>query len=230
MPKALDSYWKMVHTILAAARKIKLICRKGKSMKYQDDQAGLIENWYKKYAYEMIHVAMSYVKDQSTAEDIVQMVFEKLLKKKHVLHFDCEEKGRVFLLKAVRNQCLDYLRAEKKSICVENISQVSDKRGQVAASPLHSVLEQEKAETLQWALMHVVNEHQRRVLFYQYYYGLSMNEISELMGVKPGTAAVWAKRGRDALKKYLAEEVAATKEPAPEKDEQETYGKEDSEA
>ena len=185
----------------------------------EEDQSGQIAKWYKKYVYAMIHVAMTYVDDMSTAEDIVQMVFEKLLEKKRYLHFESEEKCKSFLLKAVKNQCIDFLRSEKNTTYVEQIEQISDKTGRISASPLSEIVWREKCDELRDLLDHKLDSKYRLILYCRYFYGLTLAETGEYIEADQKTTAVWAGRARKLLRDWL-EKVERAKEKEGEGDEE----------
>jgi RNA polymerase sigma factor (sigma-70 family) len=182
-------------------------------MKTDKGQNGLIADWYEKYVYAMIHVAMTYVKDPSTAEDIVQTVFEKLLEKKKILHFENEEKCKSFLLKAVKNQCIDYLRKEKvRATYVEEIEKVSDNNGFASQSPLDEIVWKEGCEELQQMMEDKLNSRYRTILYCRYFYGLTLEETGEYIDADQKTTAVWAGRAKSLLREWLEKRIGRKEE------------------
>lgn len=67
----------------------------------------------------LVRFALQYAKDESVAKDIGQEVFVKLWKNRHALHI--EGSIRSYLFKAVKNQCINYLKREKRRELREEI-------------------------------------------------------------------------------------------------------------
>ena len=61
---------------------------------------------------DLCHLAIQYLKDSDAAKDIVQEVFVSIWKKKEEI--DLSKPVRSYLVSAVRNRCLNYLRDHKK--------------------------------------------------------------------------------------------------------------------
>jgi len=146
------------------------------------------------------------VKDLSRAEDVVHEVFARLLRQDRVLYFESDELCRAFLIKAVRHQCVDVLKQEERIVYTEEIAELSDGLGLGTAAPIDEILERETSDELYRAMMQVLQEHHRQVLFYHYFCDMSMKEIGACLQVSPKTVAVWAERGRNALRDYLEQE------------------------
>ena len=169
-------------------------------------EGGEIARWYKKYNYAMLHTAVRYVRDLTIAEDIVQMVFENLLMKKQCFHFENERMSKAFILKAVKNQCIDFLRAEgKRQALVESMEQEIDKDDFIVDSPLSGVLWQEEREELRWLIENKLKGKYRLALYYHYFFEMTMREISEYLNVDERTVAVWVARARKMLKEWILE-------------------------
>ncbi|MDO4710643.1 MAG: sigma-70 family RNA polymerase sigma factor [Peptostreptococcaceae bacterium] len=78
-----------------------------------DEQRGLIERIYERDSKTMLQTAMKYVKEQSTAEDIVQQVFVKILRQIEEKNIDLCSKTTGYFVIMVKNHCIDHLRAQK---------------------------------------------------------------------------------------------------------------------
>lgn len=68
---------------------------------------------YKRYTHLAIGTAMKYMKDKNDADDVVMLVFEKLLSElqnKDIKHF------KSYLYVMVKNQCLMLLRKTKREL------------------------------------------------------------------------------------------------------------------
>lgn len=171
------------------------------------DQGVDLAYCYEKYTYAMLHIASCYIKDFTIAEDIVQTVFEKLLTKKQYLHFENEEMCKSFIFKAVKNQCIDFLRLEKKRLDMKENAETSvDERDFIVDSPLSEILRKEECEDLRWLIENKLESQYRIALYCHYFFELSMKEIGELMDVDQKTVAVWAFRARKLLKEWILKE------------------------
>ena len=64
--------------------------------------------YYEKYAAFLCNYAYNYLNERETAEDIVQDVFQRIIEKN--VRFTNEETVKNYLLNAVRNACVNYLK------------------------------------------------------------------------------------------------------------------------
>lgn len=71
------------------------------------------------YYQDMVLFAGTYIKDRAECEDIVQQIFQRLWISRNGLMIETSLKS--YLLRAVRNECLDFLRHQK--IVSEHIAQ-----------------------------------------------------------------------------------------------------------
>lgn len=78
-----------------------------------EDQRSLIERIYERDSKTMILTAMKYVKEQSTAEDIVQQVFVKIIRQLEENNIELCSKTTGYFVIMVKNRCIDHLRAQK---------------------------------------------------------------------------------------------------------------------
>lgn len=72
---------------------------------------------FEQYYNPLCNYALTFVKDLSSSEDIVQEVFVKIWEKKQDII--ATEGVRFYLFTAVRNNCLTFLQREKKAAIVE---------------------------------------------------------------------------------------------------------------
>jgi len=78
----------------------------------------------------LCNFATAIIKDKHTAEDIVQQVFIQLWENQK---FTTLDKPEVYLLKCVRNKCIDYLRSQKRKreIPLENLPELDQVETQI---------------------------------------------------------------------------------------------------
>ena len=134
---------------------------------------------YRKYRDELLRYATSLV-GPSRSEDVVSTVVLRTLRSRRLSEL---EKPRAYLMKAVLNESRSVMR--KRS--TEPLS-----------DSLTGRLPGEVLETLDavWQLP----VQQRAVVFLFYWDGLSVNEIAELMGVRPGTVKRYLHNARKRLR------------------------------
>jgi len=70
------------------------------------------EQLFNEYYSELCRFAISFVKDNDSAEDIVQQVFINLWNKRNEI--DNDKPIKAYLLSSIKNRCINYLRDNKK--------------------------------------------------------------------------------------------------------------------
>ena len=71
----------------------------------------LIHGWYEEHKVGLFRFALSILKDEASAEDVLQEVFLRLLSGKY---YPEPGKERAYLYRCVRNVCFDELRRRKR--------------------------------------------------------------------------------------------------------------------
>lgn len=66
---------------------------------------------FQSYYKDLVHFALNFVHETSASEEIVQETFSKLWEERDLLNID--HSLRSFLLKSVRNRCIDQIRHQK---------------------------------------------------------------------------------------------------------------------
>ncbi len=145
---------------------------------------------YQRYGASLYRFCLMQMKNPPDAEDVLQEVFLKRLY--NAPEFHTPEHERRWLFRVALNLCRDeWKRSRRKDLPLE------------AASLL--ALSQEEKELLQEVA--ALPEKQRTVIHLHYYEGYSVKEIAKLLGVTVPTVKMRLKRGRDALKVRLEEEM-----------------------
>ncbi len=123
------------------------------------------------------------------AEDVVQDVFEKLLR--YSGRFESEEHLKAWLLRVTINRCHDLTRAAcQKDTGLDETIPAPDR-------PDGSVLDAVRA----------LPEHYRNAIYLHYYEGYTAAEIGRMLGAPANTVLSWLRRGRAQLHTMLKEEI-----------------------
>ena len=145
--------------------------------------------YVEKYKNAVFRAAYSYTRNYADSEDITQETFLKLLKSEK--HFDSEENVKAWLLRVAINLSKDYLKSSwliKRTELEENIA-----------------LKKEKELSLDEA-MAKLTPIIRTAVYLHYYMGYSVKETAKLLGISESNVKIRLKRGRDALREFLADE------------------------
>lgn len=134
---------------------------------------------YLKYRDELLRYATSLV-GPSRSEDVVSTVVLRTMRSRPLSEL---EKPRAYLMKAVLNESRSVMRKRSTEPLPDSLT---------------GHLPDEVVETLDavWQLP----VQQRAVVFLFYWDGLSVNEIAEFMGVRPGTVKRYLHNARKRLK------------------------------
>lgn len=143
---------------------------------------------YDTYSNKILNIAYTYLKNISLAEDILQEVLLKLVKKN--IKFDTVEKERNWIFKVTINLCKDVLKSSHFKKNVELTDSIS-------------YLQPEEQTVLEEVLN--LPEKYRTVIYMHYYEDYSLKEISVIMNKKISTIGTWLSRGKKELKKKLGE-------------------------
>lgn len=146
------------------------------------------ESLVEEYADTIFRCAYTYCSNRDDAEDIVQEVFIKYLKKKP--KFKDKDHEKAWLLRVTVNLCKNYL----KSYWYKNRSELSD----------NIPVELPHGSGI-WESVKKLPPKYRTVIELYYYEGYSIKEISEIIGAKHSTVGNRLARARALLEKYLKE-------------------------
>ena len=142
-----------------------------------------------RYSDTVYRAAMHNCSRAADAEDVVQDVFEKLLR--YPGNFESEEHLKAWLLRVTINRCHDLTRAsyQKDTELDETIPAPAQADG--------SVLDAVRA----------LPDNYRDAIYLHYYEGYTAAEIGRLLGVPANTVLSWLRRGRGLLHTMLKEEI-----------------------
>ena len=142
------------------------------------------------YADNLFRFVLKNLKDESTAEDIIQDTFEKLWLK---LEEVSAAKVKSYLFTSAYHTMIDYIRKEKRNV-VTDPALLSEGHGGTSYSDL--------AEVLDRAIQNLP-EDQKAVVMLRDYEGYSYREISEITGLSESQVKVYIYRARVYLKGYI---------------------------
>lgn len=142
-----------------------------------------------KYANTMFRCAYSYCQNRMDAEDVIQEVFLKYLKKKP--KFIDENHEKAWLLRVTINVSKDYI----KSFGYKKTQSLNDD------IPL---IDKEKSDV--WEAVSGLPPKYRIVIQLYYQENYSIKEISKLLKVKESTIGTQLGRAKEKLKRLMKEE------------------------
>lgn len=142
-----------------------------------------------RYSDTVYRAAMHNCSCTADAEDVVQDVYEKLLR--HEGGFESEEHLKAWLLRVTINRCHDLTRAayQKDAELDENIPAPPPADG--------SVLDAVRA----------LPESYRNAVYLHYYEGYTAAEVGRMLGAPTNTVLSWLRRARAQLHTMLKEEI-----------------------
>ncbi len=159
------------------------------AMEAKNDEKGLAA-CYVRQKEALKHYIASRIDRPDEAEDVVQDVFEKLLR--YEGRFESEEHLKAWLLRVAINRCRDITRAarQKDTELDENIpAPESGNDGSVLDA------------------VRTLPENYRNAVYLHYYEGYTAAEVGRMMGAPTNTVLSWLRRARAQLHTMLKEEI-----------------------
>lgn len=137
------------------------------------------EKLVKKYMKKAYNVALYYTKNPTDAWDISQQGFVKAWK--GIKRFDAGSPFFPWLYTIIKNEALSRYKREKKEEDKKNNLPIK-----VADSPEESLEKKEKIKKLQEAIS-CLDKEKKEIIYLRHYAEMSYKEISEVLGLPPGT-------------------------------------------
>ncbi|CAM2157636.1 RNA polymerase sigma-70 factor, ECF subfamily [Paraburkholderia tropica] len=136
--------------------------------------------------------------ERSEAEDLLQDTYTAAWRRAE--SFDCSRgSAMTWLLTLARNRAIDRLRRSREfPLSDALLSTISD----CAPAPDMSAEAHEMHTKLEEGLRRL-SAQQHRAIKFAFYGGLSYSELANVLGVPPGTAKSWIRRGLAQLRVYL---------------------------
>lgn len=160
---------------------------------YEDEIA--FEYLYNHYVNLMLYTANSILNNYADSEDAVQLAFMRIAK-----HFDSIEKticlktANQFVI-IVRNIAIDIYRKRHREAAVELIEELCGCENQATC------------ETEFDAAMAQLPQQQRDILYLYHIYGLTVKEISKLLGISKAAAYKRIERAEKQFKQIYEEDI-----------------------
>lgn len=158
------------------------------------------------YKDKLYHLAYRMTGSRQEAEDVVQDTFLRVFK--NLDSFDEKQKFSTWIFRIATNQCIDRLRKKRKMYSLD--AESSDHEGFDGyammpgddRTPERELLLSETQELIQKA-METLPPKYKSVMILRYMQDLSLQEISDVMGMPVTTVKTRVHRGREFLRKRL---------------------------
>ena len=139
------------------------------------------------YSDMLLRIALNRVKSVPAAEDIVQGVFERLMRRRPV--FESREHEKAWLIRTAVNLCLSDLRAESRHGSVPLDENLAGEYGEDASEVLDAV----RSLPIQ----------DRYAVYLYYYEGYAVKDIGKMLKEPEGTISSRLSRARKKLRTLL---------------------------
>ena len=139
------------------------------------------------YSDMLLRIALNRVKSVPAAEDIVQTVFERLMRRRPI--FESREHEKAWLIRTAVNLCLSDLRAESRHGSVPLDENLAGEYGEDASEVLDAV----RSLPIQ----------DRYAVYLYYYEGYAVKDIGKMLKEPEGTISSRLSRARKKLRTLL---------------------------
>lgn len=144
--------------------------------KIKNNNNTAFEELYSKYSKLIYKIAYSILKNKSDAEDVMQLVFEK------IYSMDKEKlptrNEASWLYSVARNEALNYLKSNKNNINLDNIYEIEDDNNE-----LDKVIEKENYNKL----ISKLNDNEKEIISLKIISNCSFEEIGKILNIPTGT-------------------------------------------
>lgn len=164
---------------------------------------GTIEQLFDQHSPRMFRAAYRVTGNMGDAEDVLQTVFVRLLRREHVP--DLGDGAGSYLHRAAVNAGLDLLRSKKRRPSVPIDEELDDDPAHGLDPSAAPLAEAERAE-IRDMVRHAVaklNDRAGEIFALRYFEGYGNTEIAELIGTSRSAVAVTLHRSRERLKQDL---------------------------
>lgn len=144
---------------------------------------------YETYSNSILKISYTYLKNTTYAEDILQEVLFKIIKKD--IKFLSKDKEKYWIFRVTKNLCKDVLKSswyKTNTELNEDLSYLPNEQESILSSVLK------------------LPEKYRIVIHLFYYEGYSIKEISKILKKPSATIGTWLSRAKAELKNYLKED------------------------
>jgi RNA polymerase sigma-70 factor (ECF subfamily) len=155
------------------------------------------ESLFRSSYVSLVRYARTILKDQDTAEEIVQDLFCRLWKDKEKIKIESSLNG--YLFRSVHNKCLHFI--EHSRIVVKHAEEMSFRQQESPESP-SDILNYKELQAKIASILEKLPERCGKIFYMNRFEGLKYNEIAEKLSVSVKT--VEANMGR-ALREFRKE-------------------------
>jgi len=166
------------------------------------------EEWAYRYLYDnhyqvMCFIAAQYLHDDFTAESVVTDIITHLWESKDNLNI-ATNSLRKYLIKCVRNKCLDYIKSKyhQKEIPISSISNNSGKDIRIDEDALGCLLEDELENEIHLAIENLP-QNCRRIFHMSRIEGMTREEIAKKLNISVNTVKYHLKNALSLLHRSL---------------------------
>ncbi|WP_078596546.1 sigma-70 family RNA polymerase sigma factor [Evansella clarkii] len=167
-----------------------------------DERVQIIDKLMDEYSDAILHLVYTYVKNETTAEDLTQEIFIKCFEKLH--QFNERSTLKTWLYRIASNHCKDYLKSwhyrkitlnDKIFDYIPSMSKTEDE-----------IIAKDEEDILAKAVMELPLKY-REVVFLHYYEELTLKEISKITAMNPNTLKTRLKRAKEILRHKMTKEA-----------------------
>lgn len=163
----------------------------------------MVDVLYQRYAHKVYRKCMSFVKDNSIAEDLTHDIFIKMYL--NLASFKGKSKFSTWLYSITYNFCIDYIRKNQKSKMVsieDKIRVVSDMEIETTDDLQH--IELKRLEKL----LDEMKPEERMILLMKYKDGLSIKEIQKIFSISESAVKMRIKRAKEKVRMLYSQTYA----------------------
>lgn len=162
---------------------------------------------YEKYYSIVLNYINKKISNYSDAEDMTMEVFMSVYK--NFDNYDSKKANyNTWIFVIVNNKIKNYYRDKKEHCDIDNsVIAADDFSGQIVAAEYVSEMRQTLYEAL-----NTINEMQRKIIIYKYFYDKNATQISEITGIPSGSVRVQLARGLEKVRKYFEKQGIAWEE------------------
>lgn len=154
------------------------------------------------YGDDIVRLAYSYVRDQSTAEDIAQNTFIKCYQ--HISEFRGDSTIKTWIYSIAINCCKDYLRSSYfKRMLPTHIIQHFMREPSPSTESIY--FKNDRSNALIECVFALPSKY-REVIMLHYYESLKIIEIEQILGIKANTIKTRLRKARTMLKEKIEKE------------------------
>ncbi|KAB8137810.1 sigma-70 family RNA polymerase sigma factor [Gracilibacillus oryzae] len=168
-----------------------------------DEREQIIDHLMHEYSDDILHLAYTYVKNRTTAEDLTQEIFIKCYEKLN--QFNQQATMKTWLYRIAINHCKDYLKSwhyRKIMLNDKILDWIPSKSTHVEKEIITKIEE----NSLTDAVMNLPLKY-REIVYLHYYEELPLAEISKITSVNINTIKTRLKRAKELLKDRMIKEV-----------------------